>query len=198
MNFSSILKNFAFVLLPVMLVVGAGCSDQDRPLFERLHSDHTGILFSNTIAENDTLNILNQEYIYNGGAVAVGDFNNDGLHDLYFTANMVSNRLYLNKGSIQFEDITEKAGVTGEGKWCSGATVVDINSDGWQDIYVSVTLNKNPFSRRNLLYINNGLNEDGIPTFTESAARFGLDDDGHTHNAASLEIFEKVPSPLFR
>lgn len=163
------------------------CGKNEKSLFTLLSPDQTKIHFVNTIKENDSLNILNEEYIYNGGGVAVGDFNNDGLPDLYFTGNMVDNKLYLNKGNLEFEDITDEGKVSGNGKWCSGVTVVDINQDGWLDIYVSVTLKKDSVSRRNLLYINNGLNDNGNPTFTESAARYGIDDPGHTTQAVFFD-----------
>lgn len=133
------------------------------------------------------MNILETEYIYNGGGVGIGDFNNDGLPDVYFTGNMVSNKLYLNKGDFQFDDITQKARVTGGGKWCSGVALVDINNDGWLDIYVGATMKPDSLSRANLLYINNGAGKDGVPTFTESAAKYGVADTGHTTNAAFFD-----------
>src|SRR5215212_8163012 len=123
------------------------------PLFKLLPASQTGVDFTNTIYENDALNILNEAYIYNGGGVGIGDFNNDGLEDVYFSGNMVSNKLYLNKGSLKFADITAAAGVGGEGRWCTGVSVVDINADGWLDIYVCATFLKDPKKRINLLYI---------------------------------------------
>jgi hypothetical protein len=151
-----------------------------QPLFKLLPSVHTGVNFKNTITENDKLNILNEAYIYNGGGVGIGDFNNDGLADIYFSANMVSNKLYLNKGSMKFQDITNAAGVGGEGRWCTGVSVVDINSDGWLDIYVSTTFLKDIRRRTNLLYINQGNNKQGIPTFKEAAKSYGIADDGYS------------------
>ncbi|GAA4432891.1 VCBS repeat-containing protein [Pontibacter saemangeumensis] len=133
------------------------------------------------------MNVLKSEYIYNGGGVGIGDFNKDGLPDIYFTGNMVANKLYLNKGDFKFDDITAKARVTGEGKWCSGVALVDINNDGWLDIYVGATMKKDSLSRANLLYINNGTGKDGVPTFTESAARYGIADTGYTTNAAFFD-----------
>ncbi len=152
----------------------------DTALFKLLPASQTGVDFTNTIYENDALNILKETYIYNGGGVGIGDFNNDGLEDIYFSGNMVSNKLYLNKGSLQFKDITDVAGVGSEGKWCSGVSVVDINADGWLDIYVSSTFLKDPNLRKNLLFINQGLNRDGVPTFKESAKAYGIDDDGYS------------------
>ncbi|MDQ3534746.1 MAG: VCBS repeat-containing protein [Bacteroidota bacterium] len=183
----NIFKFNDIILFSIIIFISSGCGKKENTLFQLVSPDHSGIHFTNEIFENDTLNILNQEYIYNGGGIAVGDFNNDGLPDLYFTGNMVSNKLYLNNGNFIFEDITEIAGVSAENKWCSGVTVVDINQDGWLDIYVSVTLKKDSVSRKNLLYINKGLNENGIPTFKESAAKYGIDDVGHTTQAAFFD-----------
>ena len=176
------------IILMVCLIFSVGCGQKEnQTLFSLLSPEETGIHFSNMIAESDTLNILKEEYIYNGGGVAVGDFNNDGLPDVYFTGNMVSNQLYLNKGNMKFEDITKKANVTGEGRWCAGVSVVDINQDGWLDIYVAVTLHKDSARRKNLLYINNGVGNEGLPTFTESAAKFGIADSGNTTQAAFFD-----------
>jgi enediyne biosynthesis protein E4 len=151
------------------------CGSREETLFKTLPSDVTGINFSNSIKYGDTLSVLDFEYMYNGGGVAVGDINNDGLQDIYLTGNMVSSRLYLNKGNFKFEDITERAGV-GTSTWASGVAMVDINQDGFKDIYVSVGGNRTTpeAQRANLLFINNG-NE----TFTESAHSYGLDDRGY-------------------
>src|SRR5207249_7528543 len=105
-------------------------------LFPLLSPGQTGVTFANTITTSDSMNLQNHVYLYNGAGVAVGDINNDGLPDLFFSGNMVSSRLYLNKGKMQFEDITERAGVT-TNRWCTGATMVDINNDGLLDVYVS-------------------------------------------------------------
>lgn len=138
----------------------------------------TGVNFTNTIFESDTINILNQANIYNGGGVGIGDFNKDGLVDIYLAGNMVSNKLYLNKGALKFEDITNAAGVSGEGRWCTGVSVVDINGDGRLDIYVCASFRKDALRRTNLLYINQGNNEKGIPLFREQAAAYGIADTG--------------------
>ena len=164
-----------------MLLVFFSCfvnAQNKTPLFKLLSPASTGVSFANNITENDTLNILNQDNIYNGGGVGIGDFNNDGLVDIYLAGNMVSNKLYLNKGSMKFEDRTDAAGVGGEGRWCTGISTVDINADGLQDLYVSASFRKDPVLRTNLLYINQGLNKDGIPVFKESAQAYGLADTG--------------------
>ncbi|MFT4023545.1 MAG: VCBS repeat-containing protein [Flavihumibacter sp.] len=138
----------------------------------------SGIQFANRLTESDSLNILNQANIYNGGGVGIGDFNNDELPDIYFAGNMVSNKLYLNKGNLKFQDITAASGTNGNRHRSTGVSVVDINADGWLDIYVSCSFRSDARLRTNLLYINQGLNKDGIPQFKESAAAYGLNDTG--------------------
>ena len=133
-----------------------GCTPKKNTLFTSLPADKTGINFINRIADTDSLNILDYLYYYNGGGVAVADFNNDGLADIYFTSNRESNKLYLNKGNFSFEDITDKAGVQGKGNWKTGVTVADVNSDGWLDIYVCEVGRYKSFTGRNELFINNG------------------------------------------
>ncbi|GAB3641045.1 VCBS repeat-containing protein [Spirosoma arcticum] len=148
--------------------------------FEAIPSSHSGITFNNLITENDSINPLDMVNIYNGGGVGIGDFNQDGWQDVYFVGNRVSNKLYLNKGGqdsdgFQFEDVTDRAGVDGAGRWGRGVAVVDINSDGWPDIYVCNTLAKDSLQRRNLLYVNQKLTKDGIPVFREMGHAYGLD-----------------------
>ena len=162
------------------------CS-RKKPLFELIPSDHSGVHFNNRIPDNDSVNILRLQNVYNGGGVGVGDFNNDGLPDLYFTGNLVANKLYLNKGNFNFSDVTAEAGVDGGGRWCRGVAVVDINNDGWLDIYVCATLLEDPAKRRNLLYINQGADKNGVPHFKEMAAEYGLADTVHSTMAAFFD-----------
>lgn len=170
-----------------LLIFAAGalfrCNDKPEPLFVSVGPEKTGIEFSNIITYSDTLSVLDFEYMYNGGGVAIGDMNNDGLQDIYFTGNMVSSRLYLNKGDFRFEDITEKAGV-GTTKWANGAAMVDINQDGFTDIYVCMGGNRDTpeKDRANVLFINNG---DG--SFTESAQKYGLADTGYGIQSAFFD-----------
>ena len=156
-------------------------------LFQFISSGHSGIYFNNKIVETDSLNPIDVTNIYNGGGVGIGDFNNDGLQDIYFTGNLVSNKLYLNKGKLAFEDITKEAGVEGKGRWCRGVSVVDINNDGWMDMYVCVSMEKDPQKRQNLLYINQGLDKNGIPVFKEMAAEYGLNDTSYSTMAAFFD-----------
>jgi hypothetical protein len=151
------------------------CSCKKHTLFQEISSSHSGIHFVNKITENDSINPLDITNIYNGGGIGIGDFNNDGLPDIYFSGNMVPNRLYLNKGDFKFEDITEEAGVGGLGGWGRGVSIVDINNDGLLDIYVCNTVYADSARRRNLLYINQGLDKNGIPHFKEMAKEYGLD-----------------------
>ena len=175
-----------FALLCGALFFLSSCNNNNK-LFTLRESEVTGIKFENTITETDSVNVLDFENVYNGGGVGMGDFNNDGLQDIYFTGNQVSNKLYLNKGKFKFEDITEKAGVTGNGKWCRGVAVVDINNDGLLDMYVCASVKKNAKERENLLYINKGVDKEGIPKFSEEAAAYGLNDTTHSTMAAFFD-----------
>jgi len=161
----------------------AGCSRNGQPLFKLLSPEVTGVTFANTITTNDSLNVQTDVYVYNGAGVGVGDIDNDGLPDIFFAGNMVSSRLYLNKGRMRFEDITKQAGVS-TNRWATGVTMVDINNDGYLEIYVSVSgpqWSKGQ-DRANLLFVNNGNR-----TFTEEAARYGIADTGFTTHAVFLD-----------
>src|SRR2546429_7369253 len=172
----------AFVLIMAVMSCGR-TSAGDRPLFRLLSPAQTGVTFANTIATTDSVNVQTDVYLYNGGGVAVGDIDNDGLPDIFFAGNMVSSRLYLNKGDMRFDDITESAGLK-TNRWATGATMVDLNNDGYLDIYVSVSGSERSKGndRANLLFINNGDH-----TFTEAAARYGIADTGFTTHAAFLD-----------
>ena len=156
-------------------------------MFERVSSSHSGIHFNNEIKETDSINVLDIANIYNGSGLGIGDFNNDGLQDIYFTGNLVSNKLYLNKKNFHFEDVTDKARVSGEGRWCKGVSVVDINNDGWLDIYICTNILKDPHKRQNLLYINQGADKNGIPHFKEMAEEYGLNDTAYSAMATFFD-----------
>jgi len=180
--------DFSILIFGVLtLVTVLGCNRTDHTVFQAVPSSHSGIHFNNKIIENDSINALDITNIYNGGGVGIGDFNNDGLQDIYFTGNLVSNKLYLNKGHLKFDNITNEAGVDGKGRWCRGVSVVDINNDGWMDIYVCVSMEKDPEKRQNLLYINQGLDKNGIPVFKEMAKEYGLNDTTHSTMAAFFD-----------
>ena len=183
----------------ILLVFGLfACNDQpaDRhpgKLLTEIPTSASNISFANRITETETLNIITCEYFYNGGGVAAGDINNDGFIDLYFTGNQVSNKLYLNKGGFEFEDITEQAGVGGTMAWSNGVTMVDINSDDLLDIYVSNSGKDAPESqRKNELFINNG-----DLTFKEMAASYGIDDPSYSTQSIFVDIDRDNDLDLF-
>jgi hypothetical protein len=171
-----------YIFIPLLLF-----SCKKSTLFESIPSSHSDIKFNNLIVENDTINPLDKLNIYNGGGVGIGDFNGDGLQDIYFVGNAVSNRLYLNKGNMKFEDVTTEAGVGGKGGWGRGVAVIDINNDGWPDIYVCNTLLSDSAKRRNLLYINQGPDKNGVPHFKEMAREYGLDITTHSTMASFFD-----------
>jgi hypothetical protein len=156
-------------------------------LFEQVPSSGSGVHFNNEIVENDTLNPFDKVNVYNGAGVGIGDFNNDGLQDIYLVGNTVSNKLYLNKGDLKFTDVTKEAGVGGSGGWGRGVAVVDINNDGLMDIYVCNTMVDDPAKRLNLLYINQGVDKNGVPHFKEMAKEYGLDINIHSTMATFFD-----------
>jgi enediyne biosynthesis protein E4 len=173
----------AVVLLAVGVAALSGChrTNSPAPLFELLSPSATGVTFANELPENADFNILNYLYYYNGGGVAVGDVNGDGLPDLYFTSNLGPNRLYINKGNYKFEDVTDKAGVAGPPGWKTGVTMADVNGDGVLDIYVSAVDYLGEHGH-NVLYINNG---DG--TFSDRTEQYGLSFSGYSTQAVFFD-----------
>lgn len=177
-----LLKYISWFFFAFTTMAAAGCTlFEESHTFLSLPSTQTGVTFSNDIETTSEFNILNYLYFYDGGGVSIGDVNNDGLSDLYFTANMKSNKLYLNKGNFEFEDITSEAGVAGSGDWTTGTTMADVNGDGLLDIYVC-NVNYLMNEGKNELFINNG---DG--TFTERAEAYGLDFEGYSKQAAFFD-----------
>ncbi len=169
-----------FVLILFFNCEKEGGTTSSKQIFETLDASISRINFSNTLTENDSLNYFTYSYLYMGGGVAVGDINNDGLKDVFFTGNQVSNKLYLNKGNLKFEDITEKAGISGDKRWYTGVTMGDVNADGFLDIYCSVAGKSGP--KENQLFINN---QDG--TFSEKAQEYGLADIGNSVQATFFD-----------
>jgi len=167
MNFFLIVIFFQILLL--------SCTDK-KTTFKKLSASQTNITFANNVTESDSVNIFDFANIYNGGGVGIGDFNNDGLQDIYFTGSMVPCKLYLNRGKMKFEDITAISKTDGGGIWGRGVATVDINNDGLLDMYVCATAKRNPSERVNILYVNQGLNESGIPVFKNMAKEYGLAD----------------------
>ena len=156
----------------------------DSHLFSLLPSSYTGIHFENRLKETPELNVFTYRNFYNGGGVAVGDLNGDGLPEVMLTSNQHGNKLYLNKGHFEFEDVTDEAGVRGKGLWATGVTFADVNSDGLLDIYVCYAGNVAGKQRANELYVNQGLDKNGVPTFKEMAAGYGIADEGPSTQAA--------------
>jgi enediyne biosynthesis protein E4 len=171
------------VLIILTGLVSAFVKLSNMTVFELLSSRKTGINFVNRITEDKKNNILTYEYFYNGGGVAVGDINNDGLDDIYFTANMAENKLYLNLGDFKFKDITSSSGVKGKSSWTTGVAMADVNGDGLLDIYVCYSGNGGIDSRRNQLFINKGGSN-----FEEQAAQFGLDDPSNSTQALFFDF----------
>jgi hypothetical protein len=166
-------------------LVLTSCKDKQK-LFEIIHSQRSGITFNNHLEINDTINGVVFEYVYNGAGLAVGDVNNDGLNDLFFAGNMVSSQLYLNQGSLTFKDITAKAGVSTD-RWCTGTSFIDINADGLLDLYICVAGLGTPEVKRNIFFINQGVDELGIPHFKDLASEMNLADDGYSTMAVFFD-----------
>ncbi|MGB3778713.1 MAG: VCBS repeat-containing protein, partial [Tunicatimonas sp.] len=181
-------KGISVLVLAVFSLVCPGCNNEHETetLFQTLPASHTGVTFTNQLAASYAFNILEYNYFYNGGGVGIGDFNQDGLPDIYFTGNLVSSELYLNQGQLRFENVTAAAGVGTTG-WAAGVAVVDINQDGWLDIYVCLSGYPEEKRRANQLFINQGVNDSGVPVFEEQAAAYGLDDSGYTTQATFFD-----------
>src|SRR6201996_1659732 len=158
-------------------------SNSDSTLFQLQPSSQTGITFNNKVIEDGEFNVFTYRNFYNGAGVAIGDVNNDGKPDIFFTSNQGDCKLYLNKGNWKFEDVTAKAGVKGYKRWHTGVTMVDINGDGWLDIYISNSGGMKGADRANELYINQ---KDG--TFKEEAAEYGLADKGLSTQAIFFDF----------
>lgn len=177
------MKHFSLIIFIVFLI---SCSKKDQ-LFTEVDSAASGLHFNNKIVENDSMNPIDVTNVYNGGGVGIGDFNNDGLKDIYLTGNMVEGRLYLNNGTLTFRDITKEAGIDNKGRWERGVAIIDINNDGLDDIYISATLKSDPKDRKNMLYVNQGIKQNNTPTFKELSNEYGLDDDGQSTQAAFFD-----------
>ncbi len=152
-----------------------------------LDSEDTGIEFANTIIESDSFNVMKYEYIYNGAGTGIGDLNNDGLLDIVFAGNQVSSRIYLNLGNFKFRDITKNFEGLSNDQWYSSVSIVDINSDGFHDIYLTSTANPDPLKRKNRLWVNNGIKDGKDPVFTEMAEEYGIANEDQSVNAAFFD-----------
>ena len=179
---SNKMNYFLYVLILILFFSCNRTGENDQILFELLSTNKTGINFENSLTYSDDFNIYKYRNFYNGGGVGLGDVNNDGLLDIYLTANQLSNRLYINKGNFVFEDVTKTAQIGGSRAWSTGVSMVDINSDGWLDIYVCNSGDVNGDNKQNEFFINNG---DG--TFSENAEEMGLADSGLSTHAAFFD-----------
>src|SRR3989442_14141312 len=173
-----------------MLCLLAGCSAAADPtpppadgrLFTRLPSSYTGVRFENRLTDTRELNVFTYRNYYNGGGTAIGDLTGDGLPEIVLTSNLGGPRLYLNEGKFRFRDVTGQTGLRSKG-WTTGVTLADVNGDGPLDIYICHAGNGDGTLRANELYINQGLNADGVPTFVEQAAVYGVADTGYPSQA---------------
>ncbi len=188
LNHSSLVTHYLLLIAYILLFEGCQGIDSSSQIFRILPPEETHIHFINQIEESDSLDMFELFYLYNGGGVAIADINNDSLPDIFFAGNMVPDRLYLNKGNFEFEDITESAGLLDEG-WSTGANFVDINNDGYLDLYVCRSGNAPAQQRKNRLYINNGDQTGGghSLTFTEKAEAFGIADTGYSTQSAFFD-----------
>lgn len=195
-NFSGMKK--LHITACIIALVSLSACKKEATLFVLLKPSQTGVDFRNEITEHDTLNILDFEFVYNGGGVAIGDLNGDGWEDLYFTGNQVENKLYLNQGAMKFRDVTDLSGAQKRpDQWSSGVNILDINLDGREDIYVCNTISSEAESRRNLLFVNQGNTAEGIPTFKEMARQYGIDDPSHSSHAQFFDYDNDGDLDLF-
>ncbi len=175
-----------YILLLLLLTITLfSCSE--KPRFELMVSDHTGIEFINRITPSDSMNVMSFEYLYNGAGVGIADLNNDGRQDIIFAGNQVASRIYLNEGKFKFSDISSSFEDLDNGQWYSGIAFVDINSDGWMDVYLTCTAYNDSVRRKNRLFINQGLQNDGQMVFKDMAETYGLADDSYSVHAAFFD-----------
>ncbi len=177
--------NLGIAMGIAIVIAGCGRKEENKALFQKIDGKISGLHFNNRLTENDSINILDNEFVYNGAGVALGDMNGDGLDDIFLAGNQVDNKLYLNLGNLKFKDISATAliGKPDSLLWSSGVSIIDLNLDGRPDIYVCNTFYKDSLQRKNLLYINAGMNAKGIPTFKEMANDYGIDDSSYSSHA---------------
>lgn len=176
------MMRYILILLTVTLF---SCSEKTR--FELMDSGHTGIDFMNKITESDSMNVMNFQYLYNGAGVGIADLNNDGLQDIIFTGNQVASKVYLNDGKFKFSDISSTFEGLDNGQWYSGISFVDINSDGWLDVYLTCTAYNDSARRKNRLFLNQGIQNDGQLAFKDMAESYSLADDSYSVHAAFFD-----------
>ncbi|MBL7877743.1 MAG: VCBS repeat-containing protein, partial [Cyclobacteriaceae bacterium] len=181
---SPLLKVGTYCFIITLLLSCSQPNEREQSItqFQKISSDSSGLRFTNTLTFDQTFNIYTYRNFYNGGGVGLGDINNDGLIDIYLTANQGPNKLFLNEGNFHFTDITERAGVAGKKAWATGVSMADVNGDGWLDIYVANSGDIAGDNKENELFINNG-----DLTFTERAKEYGIADRGFTTHAVFFD-----------
>jgi enediyne biosynthesis protein E4 len=185
---SFMIRNVRVSLFSLLLLSCQHEQKQEKFMLRLVSSEESRLSFTNALHESPALNIITFEYFYNGAGIGVGDFNRDGLQDLFFSSNMGENKLYLNQNNFQFEEMTVQAGIINSGKWATGVSIIDINQDGWQDIYLCFAgPQADPHQRSNELYVNQQNGPDEYPAFKEMAKEYGLADTGHSTMAAFLD-----------
>ncbi len=190
MNLKSPLFTTLILVVGIVFLV-VSCKEHPSPtLFSVVEESESGLHFNNHLIENDSINILDNEFVYNGAGVAIGDVNGDGFEDVFLAGNQVDNKLFLNRGQLTFQDVSKTAGIQKRDSlmWSSGVSLVDVNADGKLDIYVCNTFRKVTEQRANLLYINQGNNEDGLPEFIEMGKEYGLDDASYSSHAQFFDF----------
>ncbi len=196
--------NRSYIIIVVSLyiasVVLAGCTSKKKTghsLFTVLEADKTGLDFINKLKPTEQFNMFNYMYFYNGGGIGAGDFNNDGKIDLFFSSNQGDNKLYLNKGSLKFSDVTKEAAIPQDKGWSTGVSVIDINNDGLLDIYVCKVGKYEVLNSKNQLLICKGINENGIPSYEDRASQYGLDFSGFSTQAAFFDYDADGDNDMF-
>lgn len=189
-----------FMVIIGFLIFFVACDDKEAsPLFVKIDPEESGLFFNNQLFENDSINILDNEFVYNGAGVALADVNGDGLDDIFLAGNQVGNKLYLNQGNLKFKDITLDASISKPDSlmWSSGVSVVDLNRDGLLDVYVCNTFYKDSLKRKNLLYINQGNTKEKIPVFKEMAEAYGIADMTYSSHAQFFDFDNDDDLDLF-
>ncbi len=183
------INKISLLSILVFIIVYPGCKDkpEEPAIFEVLNSDQTGIGFINKLTPDPSLNMFTYMYFYNGAGIGAGDFNNDGLIDLFFASNQSQNKLYLNKGELKFRDVTAAAKIPQDSGWSTGVSIVDINNDDLLDIYICRVGNFEKLQSRNQFLICQGIDKNGIPVYTDKAKEFGLDFSGFSTQAAFFD-----------
>lgn len=194
-------NNLPLAILSGLIIVSSLSCKKGLPttLFAKVDSKISGLNFNNQLTENDSINIIDNEFVYNGAGVALGDMNGDGLNDVFFAGNQVANKLFLNLGALTFKDVSKEANIVKSDTlmWSSGVTIVDLNADGKLDIYVCNTFRQESGQRKNLAYINKGNNDEGIPNFKEMAEELGIADDTYSSHAQFFDFDNDGDLDLF-